>query len=583
MTKSYIHLGRYGDIINTLPLLRLVAEQHGPVKQVVSGRYADVLDGVSYVEPVVFEGPFEDLTGAMAMAYHVGLKAVNLQVYGHGYSQQRHTGSFVHEQWRNAGMVQHWGAPLVFDRRDAAREAALVAAVRRTGSRGLGRTGINAVDARGYPQMGKMHSLPLVNAVGGDGMRAADSADDADFSLATARGARAGDVDKPLVLVASHGFSSPFAQGKALLQELVERHGHHATVVDLSTVHAHRIYDLLGLMDAAACLVTIDTAHMHLAHGSRVPVVALSTPGPTPWHGAAKRAGHVWYGKYNELERRKAELLETVATCIAAAERAAVPVMPLREAREVITVDGPRILHTYPIYAMGADALRRHRTAVESWDRNRDERWVDVPVAPEALRRSSRGIGDARDLPYLRDVVDRAVAQSTREDDVILYTNSDVCLVEGLGSEILAAAQRHGAFFTHRWDFVRPVSTVRRHTIATGRWYPGSDAFGFTVAWWREHGHRYPDMLVGAEFVDCVLRQLIKKVCGKEAEVHHAVYHEKHLSHWEQQRGNAANLHNQALAQRWFSERGTDDLDPFSPEEAERIRQRRRLRQTQRA
>jgi hypothetical protein len=47
---------------------------------------------------------------------------------------------------------------------------------------------MNAVDAMGYPQMKMMHSLPLVNALDGGGMRAADDADYADFSLATARG-----------------------------------------------------------------------------------------------------------------------------------------------------------------------------------------------------------------------------------------------------------------------------------------------------------------------------------------------------------------------------------------------------------
>lgn len=488
----YVQLGRYGDIINTLPLLHLLAqEQQRPVQLMVARKYADVLDGVSHVQPVVYEGAFEDLAGALKLL--AGQPHTNLQVYGRGMSMRRQTTSFIREQWHRAGRAAQWGAPLVFDRRNAAREQELV-------------------------------------------QRHCDG--------------------RPLVLLGLSGHSSPFAHAERMKQRVAELCSPHAQVLDLATVQAHRIYDLLGLYDKAACLVAIDTSHQHLAHGSTVPVLALSTDGPTRWHSSPRRTGHVFYARYDQYEAREHELLDAMRAL-------------LNEAGCALPTP-PRMLHVYPWYTMQGDALRRHTTAAATWQNAGG--WTDLPFA--RAPRDARALGDPRDLPYMRDMVEHALAQATKDDDVVVLSNSDVCVVPHMTRLMHDAVQRHGAFYTHRWDFAKPVG---RHTDpAHGKWYPGSDLFGFSVRWWREHGHRYPDMLAGAEYVDCVLRQLIKQVCGTGAEVHRAVYHEKHASAWERDRHCASNRYNRLLAEAWFAQHGTDDLDPFGPVEAERIRARRR-------
>lgn len=499
MSHTYIHLGRNGDVINTLPLLHHIAQTHGPVHQVVSAKYASVLDGVSYVKPVVFGGEFAALRDAMS----AHPDAINLQVYGRGMNIPRRASSFVLEQWERAGMAHLWGTlPLVFDRRNARRERELVRRVR-TGTR-------------------------------------------------------------PMVLVAVAGESSPFPHGERLLQMIAQRVGDMAQVVDLRHVQAHRIYDLLGLYDSAACLVTIDTAHQHLAHGSEVPVIALSTSGPTPWHSSPRRPGHIMHLKYHEYPWAEAALVDQVAACVGAGVSKPKPTAPRPR----------RIIHTYPGRTAPGPAEQRHRNAVATWPTL--SHWTRAPYVPEDGQRNAKDLGDHRDLPYMRDLIAHAMALATTDDDVILVTNGDVGLVNCIDALLQDALNTYGACYTHRWDFHDPIVPMGPTDVRRGTWYPGSDAFAFTVGWWKAHGHRYPDMLIGAEYVDCLLRQLIKQVCGKDAEVHLAVFHQYHESYWETHRNNPANRHNAALAADWFRAHQCDDLDPFGPGQADRIRAKRR-------
>jgi hypothetical protein len=526
-TKTFIHLGRYGDVLNTLPLLKHRADEGHVVQQVIAAKYADVLDGVSYVRPIVYPGAFEDLRGALDFARMHDPKAVNLQVYGKDMPMKRHTTSFVIEQWQRAGLDRLWGTlPLVLDRRDATREAALLAQVRGT-------------DAR------------------------------------------------PLVLLAVSGYSSPFHGAAELVRMVQDRFGDRANVVVLDAVKATRVYDLLGLFDAAACLVTIDTMHMHLAQGSRVPVIGLATDGPTPWHASARRPGMVCYAHYHEWPARAEEILSAIG------ERIPPPSKPMKKKRTATTKSAPpptaaaprvaaavqrdpRIIHTYPAYAATGDAARRQQTAQQSWQRAYTEAWTAAPYAVEAGARSARDIGDARDLPFVVDMVEAAIATHQLNDhDVVLLTNSDACLADGITFELQHLCALHGACYTHRWDFPWSVEHIDRKGIHTGKWYPGSDAFAFTVWWWRKHSAAYPDMLMGAEYVDAVLRQLIKRHAHPQAELHLAVYHEQHANAWSRDRHSAANLHNARLARAWFAQHGCDDLDPFDPNAAQSIRSKR--------
>ena len=85
------------------------------------------------------------------------------------------------------------------------------------------------------------------------------------------------------------------------------------------------------------------------------------------------------------------------------------------------------------------------------------------------LKRSAKNVGDTRDLQYMRDLIDKVHA-SAEEGDVILVSNSDVCVTEELADEARLAVHEFGAFFTHRWDFDRMPKAVTKYTRDPQAW-----------------------------------------------------------------------------------------------------------------
>ena len=79
----YVQLGRAGDILNILPLLwddyRKASEKPGLM---VAAEFAPLLEGVSYVEPVIWKGPHFEIAKAVAHAKTLCPNVVCTQVNG---------------------------------------------------------------------------------------------------------------------------------------------------------------------------------------------------------------------------------------------------------------------------------------------------------------------------------------------------------------------------------------------------------------------------------------------------------------------------------------------------------------------
>lgn len=189
--------------------------------------------------------------------------------------------------------------------------------------------------------------------------------------------------------------------------------------------------------------------------------------------------------------------------------------------------------------------MRRHKLAASTWSG-----MVDRPFVGE--RNASTELAYPRDLPFVKDMIDCG--------GQVMLTNSDTCLIDGTVEAVCELLKTHGAVFAHRWDFQR-LSTPMDN-VEHARWYPGSDLFAVTPKWWKKHRNECPDLLLGAEFVDCILRQLVKKYDG--AELMKCIYHERHNSAWEgsNRLTDAANCWNRKLALKWFSDNGTNEDDP---------------------
>lgn len=269
----FAHLGKFGDILIMLPGFKAISDATSvPPVVIVSYEFASIFDGVSYARawPVQMrwwkDAPAAVQLGEEKFGHCIvpkfwdahrkepfklnGEPTVTITI--HGVKTVVPAGqwdSYALAQWRYSGFTssQYFDLPVVFDRRSEDREIAL--------RRRLFRT------------------------------------------------------SKPKLLVnLSQSGTSPFT----FIQEVVSViDGNVFELVDLSQVRAHRIYDLLGLFDCAAGLITSDTATLHLAAASKSPYIALVNDGAA---GSVARGNCLLTVRYSEVRRRRLDIKATVAS-----------------------------------------------------------------------------------------------------------------------------------------------------------------------------------------------------------------------------------------------------------------------------
>src|SRR4051812_1661114 len=121
MNRLYLQLGRAGDVLNLLPLCRrdFLATGERPLLM-VAPPFASLLEGVGYVEPVIYPGKFEDIAGAYRAAENIAamrgdLEIVCTQIYAEGLACEEACSSFMRSSWDRVPNSPPWGTlPLVF-------------------------------------------------------------------------------------------------------------------------------------------------------------------------------------------------------------------------------------------------------------------------------------------------------------------------------------------------------------------------------------------------------------------------------------------------------------------------------------
>jgi hypothetical protein len=251
---AIVQLGRFGDIANILPVAKKVRDIDGQNPAfIVSKNYASILDGVSYVDPVSVDCDFADIHRGINVARLHGEAVLISQVYGWNYSYKQEMDAFNVESWYRAGFLPEWNQlPLIFDRRNADREQ----------------------DLRNF--------------------------------------FRIHDDQRPVLLVNFGGTSSPYPMA-GRLNALVKEQLTEYQIIDLTPAKCERVYDLLGLMDVAHGLITIDTATLHLAAACpKMSVFALTTDTPTLWHGARPPLNTAISMRYRESQHRMDQIVEAL-------------------------------------------------------------------------------------------------------------------------------------------------------------------------------------------------------------------------------------------------------------------------------
>jgi hypothetical protein len=157
---------------------------------------------------------------------------------------------------------------------------------------------------------------------------------------------------------------------------------------------------------------------------------------------------------------------------------------------------------------------------------------------------------DPRTLPFLRDLLDYT-AKRAGPSDLVVFTNDDVVFAPGLTDSLYHV--EHCAWAS-RHEFTRLPMLPTCLDIIVARKHCGCDLFALTPRWWRLNRDSMPDMVLGCEAYDLVLRKLMAATGG--VELHAALAHEEHASWWLTHRGDPAAFHNRQLASEWLAKRG---------------------------
>lgn len=443
----YVMLGRYGDICNVLPMLKADADAGRRPTLVVSKDFADILDGVSYCDRIVWDGPYDQLPDALRwLRREKGIAApVVCQYHRNPYDKGRHTSSYQKEVWRLAGRINDFDSrgPLVFDQRDAGRENRLL-------------------DKHAY----------------GD--------------------------ERPLVLVGLTSYSSPLSSQHKIAEALTKELSSTCQIVHLDLIKAKRIYDLLALLEISALLISADTAFIHLARASKVTLIALANDG---WRGSV--TDHAFQTiRYADATPQKVVAVAKLAVSLlpkVAADDAKdtlttmVWPRPGLTPEDVVSMDaierGAKVYHVVDPH--GSEP--RHHVAQSSWLAAYNEGMI-----PAHFRGSPRNakieLGDPRALPFLKDVLWSAIpADATKcGQDIVCWTNSDIGFAPGITQAVRDHVSRYGA------------ASMRR-TESNFKGHPGRDLFAFTIDFLEEHWDEIPDFVLGAPVFDLGLVALIRK------------------------------------------------------------------------
>jgi hypothetical protein len=485
---AIVSLGHMGDIINVLPIAFHIFRQTGRKPLFVSTqKYGGmVLDGCSYIEPLLLDIDDVKINDALAIAGQRAEYVLNAQVYGENFTTERSSKCYNVEQWRVCGFEWAFDNRLcvdkVFDQTDGKREQALLSCT------------------------------PLM---------------------------------KPLLLLhLTGGNTSPFKDGVTMRDAIMERWSAHFQIVDLSAIKAERIYDMGMFLENAKLLISSDTYTLHLAADYMIPVVAIVNDCECfgHWMRTSPQCNAILQLDYSKalasIDDVHAQINQWKNLQGVFGRRNRPPEPPAIR----------RIFHAVEIHPdRGMAESTRKAIARLSWDYLYREKGV-IPCHCKGYTRTAREIGDSRDLPFLRDVLAVAMGQADGED-IVMWTNDDVLLQNEIADAVRQHCSIWGACTAMRTEFkheTAPSPSMAPEDIAAkGERHMGRDLFAATKVWLLAHWDEIPDAILGAPAYDLHLAALVRHKVGQKttrqnidqvmvcAELPNGyVYHQHHVSQW---------------------------------------------------
>lgn len=506
---GFVCLGHTGDIINVLPIVKHVHDVTGSKPMFyTTEQYGHVLDGTGYCQPFYMAVEDHRVNEVLQVAARQCEIVLCPQMHGdHAADFPRETDSYNIEQWRLLGFRQRFNEwPLTFDERNAERENQLV-----------------------------------------------------DHHLGHLK-------DKPIVLLhLTGGLSSPWPEGKKFQEHIVSKWGHAFHFVDLAPIKAHRLFDMLALFDRADLLISADTYPLHLAAASSVPVFAITNDSDRfgkDWLATRTRFPLAGEARYN----KELAAYQKVDDCLATLVLNTFHRRPLASCGTVVYA--PKFFHSVEVHPDRGEAeSRRKKVARDSWQTLYSRGMVPCPYSE--YKRTARDIGDARDLPFLKDVLEPALAQAN-PDDCIVWTNDDIILHPELLDILRVQVGIWDACTSMRVEFktetVPHLTSSPEEMAARGEVrHMGRDLMAAKASWFRRHWNELPDAIIGAPAFDLHLAAFVRHTLGHRTtrqniadripccELPHGyVIHQHHPSVWAALPQNTpSHVHNGRLFREW--------------------------------
>lgn len=113
---------------------------------------------------------------------------------------------------------------------------------------------------------------------------------------------------KPNVLYNFSGISNPVAFEPEIIRALLPLR-ERINLVDLARIRLTHLPDLLGFYDRSLCLISGDTATLHLAAASKVPLIALLANG---WAGSIVKGNEILRLRYSDVRANVNRIAESI-------------------------------------------------------------------------------------------------------------------------------------------------------------------------------------------------------------------------------------------------------------------------------
>lgn len=473
-----VQLGRVGDIINILPVAKAIHDRTGKMPHMlVQSEFLSVLSGVSYVTPSEWKGScWTDLVPAIEAAKTMFANVIVAQAAGQHYAVDKVTPAYNMESWHLAGFLPEWNSlPLIFDKRSFLRERCLCEQWLKDGGK--------------------------------------------------------------RILLCLSGISSPFKHEAKFRKEFNAAWASSAQVLDMGVLRCDNFYDMLGLMDSSDLLVTVDTAPLHLAAASKIPVIAFISNERSAWDGTAPRCNCVLKVNYTDV-------LDNLPRVHAAVKAALNP---------------PVLRHVYSQYQPKDEAtMVRHGLVERTWRAAYTRgAWNPLPVSDTVLPRLCDD--GKRKMPYLKDLLDLGAA-GLEDSDIVVFSNSDICFSMTLGDRINGKLLGCDACYAYRNCFLRSPGALTDNEIASGALDGGVDLVAFRAGWWRANRQHFPDYVLGAQNWDWCFRVWVDELFPRvDPSLANCIYHVDHAA-FDKLPDNISTLpsqkHNLRLAREFFLPRG---------------------------